>query len=708
MSRRPSERYVFETAGQWNTCLFLGAERFTRAARAGMRPQAPYTFDAKFLSAPRSRAPAVTPAGEFFWHDDAALLNALADSEAAERNVAPWAITRSPRMVVVRDTLWVAGTAAGTLEGFDPRLLTRQRVIGIEGAEVLDLAADGRNALLILVRRPGAAGPEHVLMQVDCGGRLSQVVKLQEDLRPIQLAVVPEHRGAHSVVFLLDSDQARLHVLQRGEPAPEWTLQLGSLRTCFRADWLASDGRERLLLAGHEHASTGNTPRVLVLDRETTLIDALQLTRPATGIAAGRGLLVVTSAAGAHFHGPATVAGDAAGVSAELLTPLLTAPERAAAVKWQRADIQAALPPGTTLELRYGWIDDAAERDAVRRISADGRLSPSRRLRRIEDRIEHWSPVVSFSGDAQDSGDTLQSSTTHSFPLSDARTTQLWLHVSLRAAPRASLPSLTRMQVSWGSSPLMQQLPAVFRRTAEEPGDFLGKLIGAFEATTGDLDQRIGGLGALVHPDTAPVPWLDEMAEWLGIPWDDALAPDQKRALLRAAARLAAQRGTRAGLATLLECLFPGDPQRFSIRDLDVDFGFASLGSARCRGSRLPAVLAGLPATATVLSRKTILGKAHLPCPGHEPSATAALTGRLRVELRLGAVEQVAAGKWLRSLIDAMVPGHLRVDLRHYPLHDTAFGGSGELLARPQTTLGVDAVTGFARLPHAGSATSST
>ncbi len=290
----------------------------------------------------------------------------------------------------------------------------------------------------------------------------------------------------------------------------------------------------------------------------------------------------------------------------------------------------------------------------------------------------------------------------YSFPLQDARVGQLWLHMTLRAAPRASLPSLSRLVVSYAGSPLLQQLPAIYRRTAVKPGDFLGALVGTFEATTQDLDRRIGSLGSLVHPDTAPVAWLDEMAEWLGLPWDDVLAEEQKRALLRAASRIAAARGTRDGLLAVLGALFPGDPVPFQVTDIDVDYGFVLLGGKQCCGTALPGVLAGLPCTATVLSRKTILGRARLPCPGEVPSATARLAGILRVDLTVAPDTQRGAEPWLARLLEAAVPGNVRLDLRWHLPRSAVFGGLGELPATPVTQLGVNAITGFARLPDTG------
>ncbi len=209
----------------------------------------------------------------------------------------------------------------------------------------------------------------HELIQLDCGGTLHNLAELDAGLTPIQLSVLPARGGAESRVFLLDADHCRLHGLAHGSGSPSWTVQLGALRPCFEAAWLASDSRERVLLAGRDGAHVGSVPRVLVLDRDATIIDALRLPAPATGVAAGRETLVVSHAEGIAIHHHALAAGDAAGISTELLTPMLTAPESADEIKWQRADAWAELPPGTSLELRYGWIEHCrgARRGAARK-----------------------------------------------------------------------------------------------------------------------------------------------------------------------------------------------------------------------------------------------------------------------------------------------------------------------------------------------------
>lgn len=711
MNALPERRYRFDTAAQWNACLFRGADRDAPGARAGMTPLAPFSAQPKRIPSPDAQSPCVTPAGEVLWHDATRLWRALPHAhDVLEATTAPWPLVRATRLVATRDALWVIGVPRGTLECFDLRTLTRRRAVDIASLTLLDLAPLRRGNLLILARRdmPGDP-PQHLLLRLDCAGAWSELAVLAPSMQPVQLAMLATRESAR--VALLDADHARLFGVDlalgdaqrrddRATPLEAlWTVPLGALRTCFAASHLASDGRARFLLAGAEGRDFGGQPFVLVLDRDATLVDALRLASPATGVAAGRAQLVVSDADGIAIHARAAIASDMAGAGSSFITPLLRAPDSDSEIKWQRADIWARLPAGTSIELRYGSPADQPMRDAALRLTADRRLSLAQKFARLESLVENWSAPVTFAGTDDTASNT---DAPYAFPLLDARVPELWLHVRLRATPRAALPSIARMSVSYAGSALLQQLPAVFRREAVRPGDFLGGLVGLLEASTEELDRRIGGLGSLLHPDSAPPAWLDALADWLGLPWDDALSQTQKRALLRAASVLGAQRGTRTGLALLLQSLFPGTPPRFRITDVDVDFGFASLGGRGCCGSALPAVLAGLPRSATVLSRRTILGAARLPCGGRPPSATQRLTGHLRIDLALDADERTRAQQWLGRLVEAMVPANTHVSLRWRGAPGSTFDGFGELRSAPLAHLGDDAVIGIARLPDPG------
>jgi phage tail-like protein len=694
--RRPA--YLFTTDAQWDACLFLGADRETRTARGGLHPHAQYARVPHTLASSGALAPVLTPPGELLWRDaNGRLLRALPRDTTAASIAAPWAIAHASRIVIVRDAIWVAGAERGTLESFELGTLARIQVLSIPNASVIDLAADEHHGLLILIERAGS----HEILQLRCSGALTPLAKLDACLEPMLMANLPTHKR----IFLLDERGTRLVALRRGAGTPQWTRQLGAFRPCFAAGALASDGRGRVFLAGADSDHFGSTPYALVLDAEATLIDAVHLAQPATGICGNSATLAVSHGGGVDVHDRSAVAGDSAAVSAELMTPVLSTPDSEAEAQWQRVDAWATLPEGTTLELRYGWTEDRELAVRARRLTADERLPQSQRLEWLRASLDHWSAPVSFAGSAQRASADPQAAPL-AFPLHEAAARSLWLHITLRATPGSALPSLTRMSVSYAGSAMLQQLPALYRDVRNKPGGFLDAFVGTLEATSQELDRRIGALGSLIHPDTAPAQWLDELAEWLGLPWDDALTLAQKRAIVQHGSELAAQRGTRAGLATLLASLFPGSPARFRISDMDVDFGFVTLGGKRCQGSALPAVLAGLPRSATVLSRKTILGSARLPCAGAMPSATRGLAGRLRIDMRVDNATRRAAEPWLARLIDSMVPANLRVELRWLgPMLDADPDGGRLLLAAPQPHLGRDAITGFARLPQGRAST---
>lgn len=691
MSAAHTPAYTFASAAQWDACLFAGADRESRGARDGVQPHAPYRSVARTLRSDGAFAPALTAAGELLWRNERGrLLRAMPCDTVADQRIAPLALARSVRTVATHDCLWVQGMATDTLECFELDTLVRREMVVIPGARVIDIAADEHDGLLVLVERQQRCA----IVRLDCAGHVALLAQLDAGLAPTLIANMPGHRR----IFLLDQGGTRLMALARGAGTPAWTRQLGAFGACFAAAALSSDLRGRLFLAGTEGAHFSATPFALTLDPEAELIDLLRLAQPANGIAGGHGVLVLSHSSGVDVHDRAPVAGDSAAVVAELMTPLLSAPDSDAEVKWQRADAWATLPEGTSLDLRYGWTENGELAERALKLTRDSRIPQAQRLAWLRASLDHWSEPVSFAGSPQRAALNAQAPPL-AFPLHDARAGALWVHVTLRATPRSVLPMLLRMSVSYAGSALLQQLPAVFRRTAVQPGDFLGALVGAFEATTQDLDRRIGALGSLVHPDTAPTAWLDELAEWLGLPWDDALTPKQKRAVVSHAGELAAQRGTRGGLALLLECLFPEGPARYRISDLDVDFGFATLGGRGRCGSPLPALLAGLPRSATVLSRRTILGQARLPGRGAIPSATRGLTGRLRIDVTANAAERRSSAPWLAGLLESMLPANLRLELRWHSLPHDADPDGQLLVNAPLPHLGEDAVTGLARLP---------
>jgi phage tail-like protein len=694
MSVPISRVYRFATAAQWNTCLFSGADRSTPGLAATVQPTAPYSDQPLRFASRGARATGVSAVGEFLWRgDDGALLRAFVDDDAPIRVTAPQALAQSSRIVVTSDALWTAGTTASSLECFELDSLSRRLVVDLAPRQVVDLDRDGRDALIVLLQR----GSEFECVHVDENGAISEIGPLSGVPALVAMANLPKA----GQLLVLGADRRTLYGFARGESTANFVLPLGTLHPCFRATALGSDARLRFFVGGVEDSQFGGTSRLLVLDVDGLRVAELLLDAEPTGVAGNATTLLVGVGAGLCVYRTTQVAANSGASVCKLITPALASPRGDAPSRWLRAEIWASLPTGTMLEIAYAATDDDALRNQAQSIAGDASVPVSARMSGLQALLGNWSTPVVFRG--SDSRAQLTDTTSPlAAPLFDATAGNLWVNITLSAAPGAPLPELSRLDVRYSGHTLLEQLPMIYRRDAATSGSFLRRLVGVLESTTQETDRRIGSMGSLIHPDTAPVPWLDFLAGWLGLPWDDGLSDEQKRAIAHNAPTLAAARGTRRGLETLLDCLLPGEPKRYSITDVDVDHGFAMLGGPRCEGSRLPAQLSGLPNSAAILSTKTILGRARLPCPGEVPDTTSRFLGQLRINIAATAGQRAAWSPWIRALIVAMVPASMQLGLcwRSPALRSNELIAEGlELLPAPVPHLGADAITGYARLP---------
>jgi phage tail-like protein len=92
--------------------------------------------------------------------------------------------------------------------------------------------------------------------------------------------------------------------------------------------------------------------------------------------------------------------------------------------------------------------------------------------------------------------------------------------------------------------------------------DFGMRLLSALEQL---LDPIVGILDALpahFSADLAPADILELLTRWLGIELDESQPTAERRQIVRSAAELGRQRGTRHGLELMLSLAFPGLPFR--------------------------------------------------------------------------------------------------------------------------------------------------
>lgn len=673
-------RYHFAGAAQWGAGLLA---RATPAPDGSFAPVAPWAAGTTVQAAGGWGA-AIAPEGTAYWTDGAQRLwQAEPDAaEPASRSVgAPLATAR--HLAAGRTQLWVADTGPALLAYLRDTATLRLRV-AIDAERIVDLAADGRDGAWVLALR----GTQALAMHVDCSGLPGACIALASPCgAPIGLACV----GRRLVV--LEAGGTRLRWVDPGRPGASMTIWLGATRPGGRATVIGSDGRRRIVVAGIDDPAFGGGAWALDCDADGELLASMALAAAPRAIACSTGQLLVTTAAAVWRFG-LTQAADARPreACASFVTPVLESPPTEGRAPWLRAELRALLPPGCSVEIAQAATDNPDRLAAVRALLAESGLAPGVRRQRL-DALLDWSAPLRFERVEGSADDAV---TTCALPLHDLRARWLWIAVELVAAPGAATPRALSLDVLYPDESLLQYLPAIYRRQAEQPGDFLHALVAALETSVHGLDDRIATLGRLLAPAQAPLPWLDAAARWLGLPWDEALDAPAKRALLAAAPVLLAQRGTRAGLRALLAALLPAGRAR--IDDVGVEHGFARLGDAR-----LPALLAGWPGDATVLNTRACLGRARLPDPA-QPAADAAawLAGRVEVQIAATPSEQRAWSPWLRPLLEAMTPLTARLALRWVattalpaiPLLDATLS----LAADPPGRLGDGATLGRSRL----------
>ncbi|BAB52832.1 phage tail protein [Mesorhizobium japonicum] len=682
MSKNLPLAYRFATEAQWQCCLFVGVDR-TTAPRIGLRPYSPYQPSILF-SSPGAHAPAITHAGEVVWRDNEGRLQRLAYGDSRPREVAaPAEIAHAGRLVPTSTALWAAGDG---LAAFDIDSLTRLFVVDLGSRPIIDIAGDGREGIFVLVT---GDCPREIL-HIDCTGRLTG----QFQLGGAGDATAFTYLARSERFVVLASDNAKLFWFDVGESAAVFSLPIAAARPCLRVRALGSDGRSRLFLAGTDGSAFGGHHNLIMLDGDGNLSGSVEIAQSPTGVtAAAAQVYVATDGGMMRLDQAVTIPRSSVEVRSATMTPMLTLPATSAEQPWTRIETSVALPEGCTLEISYVSAKDPTIANEAQRQPIDDSLPQSRRIERMRELLGPWRKFAFHGAGA--------GTVTLTAPLIDVRDPFLWVQLELIMSPGAGIPALSEFSVFYSGQTLIDNLPAIYRRSEEGSGDFLRSFVGVLEATTQTLDSSIFALGSRIHPDTSPGEWLDFVARWLGIPWDDALSPEQKQRIVKRAADIIAGYGTRAGLEVLLECLLPEKPRRFRVTDMTVDFGVAMLGGDSCAGSRLPAILAGLPRTATELGNKAILGCARLPCPD-VPNGAMHHIGRIRIDIGATAEESAAWQPWFGELINSMLPVATRAHLRWVsPLaFSRTFTLDGEytLDAEPLAHLGTDAVAGATRL----------
>lgn len=708
MSADQIRRYRFFSQVQWDTCLLAQVAKDRAPSHDRLQPFPPFARQAVLLPSPGAHTPVVTPAGELFWSDENYRLHWLTSADAQEETfMVSSAIGRASQVVATWDGLWVMSGPSGSLQKYDPHSFTRLLTVNLPNVQLIDIASDGRDSVLVLGRRDGRL----FSLRIDRAGHEQEMVEFSglSDARAFTYL-----RQAKRFVLLTVDSHARLYWFPSQGGQELFSLPVSAAHPCFapiKADKavprqaLGSDSRERVFLAGQDEHGGGNT-YVLLFDADGAFLGDIpidSLDAPVTGLVGTREHVYVTGRRGLlRFEATRTVPEGVEPVQCRILTPMLHSPDREDQRRWLRIEATATLPEGSTIELSYAATDNVEIRDRLMTIAANESITAAQRMSQLLNEPDVWQSRTIFQGAGTD--DTAPD-TMFSAKLFDVRTPYLWVCITMTAAAGARMPVLSELAVLYPGRTLMEHLPGIYQREESNAGSFLRGLVGVLEATTQGLDAKIGSMGRQIHPSSAPESWLNFLARWLGVPWDDGLGLEQKRAIVMRAAELTKWRGTRKGLELLLECLMPGMPRRFRVTDATADFGFAVVGGDVCAGSTLPAMLGGYTRWHAQLGSRTVLGYMRLPCSGQREDGAWHLAGQVRVDVATTASERKARESWLPALIREMIPVTARVEVHWVSaqaLMTNRLDGTMVLASAPVAHLDTDAITGLAHLPESG------
>lgn len=144
----------------------------------------------------------------------------------------------------------------------------------------------------------------------------------------------------------------------------------------------------------------------------------------------------------------------------------------------------------------------------------------------------------------------------------------LWVRVVLTGDGRTT-PQIAALR-AYGSrfSYVNEYLPQLYHEAtfgadrdvvgSSTPADFLERFLDNFEGILTPLEDRIASSYLLTDPRTAPDEAIDWLAGWIGMSFDPAYSPKQRRRLIAAAPDLYRERGTLAGLRRSIDLATQG------------------------------------------------------------------------------------------------------------------------------------------------------
>lgn len=635
------KRYLFQSPAQWGAGVVTGG----RAGADGLAPAARLAPAPQRVWEGEARAPATSRDGEVYWRDGAGALYWLGDCDrpdvcggAAGAN----GFGGMQRLVATTGFFWAANGGTASIGMLERRSLQPVAEIVVSGI-VRDIAWAERQAVAALVQSAGGTK----LLRIDERRRTGDIAIPQLDAAAFLVA-----RAANRWIV---AEPARLRWVAADDPSAGWAdLPLTSLGLGGGASvaLLAALPPIGVLLV----CSTGEPAQHLfVLGSEgEALGDAAVPAEVGAlyGIAGASSRIWLASATGLWRWDLAAGAGETSFITPALRSPL------GQESGWLRAEIAADLPPGATIACQIASTGNPTIAQAAQAVLTDPGLAGAAKAAALDALLGWGEPIQFAAGQDGPSPNAVPAvPTPWVLPLHAVADEFLWLKLRVADSVGQRASQVSSLTVLYPEISLMQRLPAIYRAA---PSAHLRGLVALLDVMAQGLDRRIATLGKLVDPASTPNGWLNYLASWLGLPWEDGLPAAIRRAMLEAAPELLAERGTAAGVRRLIGVLLPGRP----VRILDAAaLAPALLPQSGESGGAMPVVLLGRRQDATRLN-VAVLGHSRLRGCEQDDDPLARLSGWLLIEVSATTAERTALAGPLARLLAGYVPAGLEPVLR--------------------------------------------
>jgi phage tail-like protein len=604
-------------------------------------------------------------------------------------------LAQSPRLIVDRHWVWSFSPDGSTVQRSDVESLQLDLELDVQ-MQVRDIASDGQEGIWIL------CGDEILyILHYDCQGCLHQRYRAPYEAAGA-MKMVSVNRGLH--LALLSKNGTTLSLVDGTSGGTLRTIDVGQLASGWSIKQFTSDAGDRIGLWGTQPSYLGPSGVLFVLDANGDLIDGplnglfnqpngaqppkepelihIAIFRENIWFSTDSGLwrLDTTDASGARES------------DSSLITPALYSPATSTDRGWLRAEVFTDMEKGSALEVQIATTDQQSVVDEVNRIASDPLLSWAQKQNKIWELLDTGNnKPYSFPGPAV-------ADVPIAIPLLEPRNQWAWLRISVITPPGTTPLPLKELRVLYPNLSIAEQLPAIFRGEKNDPTGTLRKVVGVLESTTQQFDERIRGVASYLDARTTSNEWLDYLARWFDLPWDDGLPVDSKRRILQRAGELLERRGTRRGLLILLQSLL-GEDASVEIVDVTVDHAPIRLGGCGARGGILPAILAGASLRTPTLGEKAVLGRARLCGDGN---ALTTIVPKLQIRITAPQKSRRDLEEFLRRVLLQFVPAGVTIAIQWRTaetISSDVIGEYGIVLNAPHPgTLGLDSAIGYSRL----------